>query len=120
MTRPTAKEQKIHPRYAISVTGCPSTVYNVNGRDEKDVYARLLGAQTLLDELPRQCDSCLDAVRPLKPRGWYGTSFDWAAGEANDSTIQRYTVCDLQEGVSTRDFAAVEDVGSDMDVDEDE
>ena len=51
---------------------------------------------------------------------WYGISFDWAVGEADDSTVQPYTLPELQKGVSTGDFDPEEDVSSDMDVDENE
>lgn len=64
------------PRYRISAHGCSSSVYAVVGPGEKDVYAGMLAARTLLDEHPRQEN--LPLVRRLKPDWVRGCDcFDW-------------------------------------------
>jgi hypothetical protein len=68
----------MHPRYAINIIGCSSTVFAVIGSNEKNTFAALLASRSLLDEHPRNTRDCLRAVVRLKPYWAEGIdSFHW-------------------------------------------
>ncbi|RDB20920.1 hypothetical protein Hypma_012066 [Hypsizygus marmoreus] len=64
-----------HPRYAISIVGCSSSVYKVIGSDG-DIYTRLLSVKDVVEEHPRRSQKFLDAVLRMKPY-WTDGSFHW-------------------------------------------
>lgn len=75
-----------HPRYAINIIGCSSTVFAVIGSNEKHTFAALLASRSLLDEYPRNTRDCLRAVIRLKPY--------WAEGNDSFHWISPYPLCD--------------------------
>jgi len=81
-TRQAKKSTKSpHPRYALTIVGCSSTVYDVIGTNDKDKYAALLTSRDVLEH-PRQGDIFVKAVLRLKPY-WtkLAQSFHWATDE---------------------------------------
>jgi hypothetical protein len=62
-----------NPRYRIYAYGCSPLVYKVV--TNKHVFASLLSSCTLLAEHPRQTNSCLKAVKELKPFWSHGAEF---------------------------------------------
>jgi hypothetical protein len=94
-----------HPRYAISIMGCSSSVYNVIAPDQQDTYARLLLiSEDLFDEHPRQDPLALELLRSMKPSWSYETFNDESV-----SPTRRYTISEEQEGVVVGEYTGGDD-----------
>jgi hypothetical protein len=67
-----------HPRYAFSIHGCSSAVYDIIEPSHEAIYANLLASKDFLDEHPRQSPELLNAVERMKPFWHSGQqSYDW-------------------------------------------
>ncbi|EKM76112.1 hypothetical protein AGABI1DRAFT_131627 [Agaricus bisporus var. burnettii JB137-S8] len=77
--------ERIYPRYEISINGCSNEVYDVIGSSKTyyDCYSRLLedGGDMILSEHPRQ-GRFLDAVKRMKPC-WMLGSYEGAMVKEN-------------------------------------
>jgi hypothetical protein len=74
--RKPSRASSRHPCYAIPVTGCSGSMYNIV--KNKDQYAFLLGGRDILDEHPQQHPASLAAVHQFKPFWAPGLDcYDW-------------------------------------------
>jgi hypothetical protein len=81
VTWSATQDLKHHPRYAITITGCSSSVYKVIGSNQTDKYAMLLASRSLFEEHPQQQKIALGMVHQTKPVWSYGSQFQWSTEE---------------------------------------
>ncbi|KAG5633855.1 hypothetical protein DXG03_006556 [Asterophora parasitica] len=108
------KDKDQHPRYAIKISGCSPTVYNVV--KNRAAYKRLLAHTKLFAEHPRQEEKYYNAIKRMKPFWAEGeATYGWAQSSAPSRVGATHRV--PGEDVSS-DSDEVSDADDDVDVDE--
>lgn len=104
----------VHPRYAITITGCSNEVYGVIGSGTEASFAQMLCMYDLLDEHPRRDKKYQDAVLRMKPFWIYDpNSLHWT-----NHTMEREAPEAELETIHTGQEVEGPESDSDMEVEE--
>ena len=90
--------KEVHPRYAITITGCSNEVYGVIGSGTEASFAQMLSMYDLLNEHPRPDKKYQDAVLRMKPFWMYDpNSLHWTDHTMEQEVPELETVHTGQE-----------------------